>query len=56
MTDVEFATRALEEAKVQLIPGSLMQGGEGLVRISYATSMENIHEGINRLNQWLSNL
>ena len=56
MTDVEFATRALEEAKVQLIPGSLMQGGEGLVRISYATSMENIYEGINRLNQWLSNL
>lgn len=56
MTDVEFATRALEEAKVQLIPGSLMQGGEGLVRISYATSMENIHEGINRLNHWLSNL
>ncbi|RPG74021.1 MAG: pyridoxal phosphate-dependent aminotransferase [Euryarchaeota archaeon TMED248] len=56
MTDVEFATRALEEAKVQLIPGSLMQGGEGLVRISYATSMENIHEGVGRLNKWLSNL
>ena len=56
MTDVEFATRALQEAKVQLIPGSLMQGGEGLVRISYATSMENIHEGVRRLNEWLSNL
>ena len=48
MTDVEFATRALQEAEVQLIPGSLMQGGEGLVRISYATSMENIHEGVRR--------
>ena len=56
MDDVEFATRALSEAKVQLIPGSLMQGGEGLVRISYATSMENIHEGINRLNNWLTSL
>ena len=55
MDDVEFATRALKEAKVQLIPGSLMQGGEGLVRISYATSMENIEEGVRRLRSWLSN-
>ena len=56
MSDVEFATRALGEAKVQMIPGSLMQGGEGLVRISYATSMENIDEGIRRLKNWLSSL
>jgi aspartate/methionine/tyrosine aminotransferase len=56
MDDVEFATRALQEAQVQLIPGSLMQGGEGLVRISYATSMENIKEGVRRLKAWLSNL
>ena len=55
MDDVEFATRALKEAKVQLIPGSLMQGGEGLVRISYATSMENIEEGVRRLRSWLLN-
>ena len=54
MSDVEFATRALEEAQVQLIPGSLMEGGEGLVRISYATSMENIREGCRRLNAWLN--
>jgi aspartate/methionine/tyrosine aminotransferase len=56
MGDVEFATRALQEAQVQLIPGSLMEGGEGLVRISYATSMENIEEGVKRLQSWLSNL
>lgn len=56
MSDVEFATRALEEAQVQLIPGSLMQGGEGLVRISYATSMENIREGCRRLSEWLNSL
>ena len=53
MTDMEFATEALEKAKVQLIPGSLMKGGEGLVRISYATSLENIHEGVRRLRTWL---
>ena len=56
MTDIEFADRALSEARVQVIPGSLMQGGEGLVRLSYATSLENIREGIGRLNSWLSNL
>ncbi|HJM55046.1 MAG TPA: pyridoxal phosphate-dependent aminotransferase [Poseidonia sp.] len=53
MTDMEFATRALKEAKVQVIPGSLMKGGEGLIRISYATSLDNIHEGIRRLKEWL---
>ena len=56
MTDIEFANRALQEAQVQLIPGSLMQGGEGFVRISYATSMENIEEGVRRLSEWLNNL
>ena len=56
MTDIEFANRALEEAKVQLIPGSLMEGGEGYVRISYATSMENIKEGVRRLSKWLNGL
>ena len=56
MTDIEFAQRALDEAKVQLIPGSLMEGGEGFIRISYATSMENIEEGVRRLNTWLSSI
>lgn len=53
LSDIEFAQQALEHAKVQVIPGSLMQGGEGLIRISYATSVENIHEGIRRLREWL---
>ncbi|MEL0267453.1 MAG: aminotransferase class I/II-fold pyridoxal phosphate-dependent enzyme, partial [Candidatus Poseidoniales archaeon] len=53
MTDLEFATEALEKAQVQVIPGSLMKGGEGLIRVSYATSLENIHEGVGRLREWL---
>lgn len=53
MTDMEFATKALAEAQVQVIPGSLMIGGEGLIRVSYATSLENIHEGVRRLEAWL---
>ena len=56
MDDMTFAKRALEEARVHLIPGSLMEKGEGLVRISYATSIENIEEGCKRLKNWLNNL
>ena len=56
MSDMEFAKRALAEARVQLIPGSLMDGGEGLVRMSYANSSENIIEGCKRLKQWLESL
>lgn len=54
MTDMEFATEALQKAQVQVIPGSLMKGGEGLIRVSYATSLENIHEGVERLRAWLA--
>jgi aspartate aminotransferase len=53
MTDIEFATEALSNAQVQVIPGSLMLGGDGLIRVSYATSIDNIHEGVRRLKTWL---
>ena len=53
MTDIEFADGALE-AGVQLIPASLITGGEGFVRISYAADEDQIIEGIRRLKAWLS--
>ena len=53
MSDIEFADKALEEARVQLIPGSLIQGGAGHVRVSYATEESQIIEGIQRLKNWL---
>jgi aminotransferase len=56
MNDIEFATRALEEAKVQVIPGSLMLGGDNLVRLSYATSLEDLEEGLHRLRTWLNKI
>ncbi len=52
MTDIEFAEGALE-AGVQLIPASLITGGEGFVRVSYAADEEAIHEGLSRLRSWL---
>jgi aspartate/methionine/tyrosine aminotransferase len=56
MNSIEFSERALSEAKVQLIPCSLMPHGEGMCRISYATNIENIKEGCRRLRNWLSGL
>jgi aspartate/methionine/tyrosine aminotransferase len=32
----------------------VLEGGEGFVRISYATSPENIREGVRRLSEWLN--
>ena len=52
MSDTEFADGALE-AGVQLIPASLITGGEGFIRVSYATDEESIHEGLRRLKSWL---
>ena len=52
MSDTEFADGALE-AGVQLIPASLITGGEGFIRVSYATGEEAIAEGLNRLRNWL---
>ena len=52
MSDLEFADGALE-AGVQLIPASLITGGEGFVRVSYAADEDAIEEGLRRLRAWL---
>ena len=52
MSDIEFADGALE-AGVQLIPASLITGGDGFVRISYAADEDAILEGLSRIRAWL---
>lgn len=47
-TDIEFAEFLLVEAKVAVVPGSAF-GTPGYLRISYATSDENIVEALKRL-------
>jgi aspartate/methionine/tyrosine aminotransferase len=48
------AFRITEEAKVGVSPGiDFGNGGEGFLRFSYATSLENIEEGLNRLELYL---
>lgn len=54
-TDIELATHLLDTAKVAVIPGSVFEG-QGFLRLSYATSRENITKGIDRLGEALSKL
>ncbi|MCA6071431.1 MAG: pyridoxal phosphate-dependent aminotransferase [Endomicrobium sp.] len=51
-TDIEFADYLLDVAKIAVVPGSAF-GAEGYIRLSYATSIENIREGINRMEATL---
>ena len=48
----EFCELLLEKSLVALVPGSGF-GAEGFVRWSYATSMENIKKGLDRLEEFL---
>ncbi|WP_456456260.1 pyridoxal phosphate-dependent aminotransferase [Thermovibrio sp.] len=48
--DWELAEFLLEEAKIAVVPGSAF-GYPGYLRLSYATSMENIEEGLKRFKE-----
>lgn len=50
---VELADYLLDAAKVAVVPGSGF-GSEGYMRLSYATSMENIEEGLARISRALT--
>ena len=49
-----FAFEILENAKVGITPGvDFGSNAEGYVRFSYANSMENIIEGLDRIERYL---
>lgn len=50
--DVEFSEFLIEKAQVAVVPGSAF-GVSGHVRLSFATSMENLEEAIRRLHKVL---
>ncbi|MFQ5470740.1 MAG: pyridoxal phosphate-dependent aminotransferase [Gammaproteobacteria bacterium] len=52
--DVEFGEYLINEAGVALVPGSAF-GLPGYMRLSFATSMENLQEGLKRITLVLSN-
>ena len=54
MTSEEFAEGLLHEEQVAVVPGSAFsQCGEGYIRCSYATSLENIQEALHRMERFL---
>ncbi|MCM1175768.1 MAG: aminotransferase class I/II-fold pyridoxal phosphate-dependent enzyme [Blautia sp.] len=57
LTSDEFATRFLKEEKVAIVPGTAFGGcGEGFLRISYASSLENLKIAMGRLSEFIERL
>jgi len=50
--DVQFAEFLLDKAGIAVVPGSAF-GAPGCMRLSYATSMENLEQAMDRLEQVL---
>ncbi len=57
LTSDEFATRFLKEYKVAVVPGTAFGDcGEGFVRMSYASSLANLKEAMERMEQFIKTL
>jgi len=52
---IDFTEFLLEEAKVAVVPGAEF-GADGYIRISYATSMEEIKKGVDRIEEAVEKL
>ncbi|MBI4681758.1 MAG: pyridoxal phosphate-dependent aminotransferase [Nitrospirae bacterium] len=52
---LELSTYLLEQGKVALVPGSAF-GDDKYIRLSYATSMENVKKGLDRIEEALGKL
>ena len=52
MSSMEFASKLLEEALVAVVPGSAF-GSDRHIRLSYAASMEDIKQGMDRMEKWV---
>lgn len=55
LNSFEFAARLLDEAKVAVIPGEPF-GWDTHIRLSFATSMQDIIKGLDRIAAWVGKL
>jgi len=55
LSSMEFAAKLLEEESVAVVPGEAF-GIDNYIRISYATSIETIEKGINRIKSFIEKL
>ena len=54
LSSSEFCVKLLEEQRVACVPGDAFgESGEGYVRCSYASSLENINEAVRRINVFM---
>lgn len=57
LTSYEYATRLFAEEHVAVVPGSgFTRFGEGFIRISYANSMDNLIEAMDRMERFINRL
>jgi aminotransferase len=57
LTSSEFAERLLMEEKVAVVPGNVFgDSGEGYIRCSYAASMKQLTEAMERIARFLKQL
>ncbi|WP_141433833.1 aminotransferase [Bacillus sp. 03113] len=57
LSSEEFAEKLLVEEKVAVVPGNVFgESGEGHIRCSYATSMEQLQEAMKRMNHFVERL
>jgi aspartate aminotransferase len=54
-TSLDLSTYLLEEAKVACVPGFAF-GDDRFIRLSYATSMETVKKGLDRIESSLQKL
>jgi aminotransferase len=54
MTSLEFAKKLLKREKVAVVPGDAFgKNGEGFIRISYASNMDNLKEALSRIEKFV---
>lgn len=57
LTSEQFAKRLLESQQVAVVPGTAFgESGEGYVRCSYASSVKNINEAMDRIKRFLESI
>lgn len=57
LDSLEFSKRLLEKEKVAVVPGTAFgPSGEGYVRISYASSIDNLREAMARLERFVKRI
>ena len=54
LDSITFAQRLLKEAKIAVIPGRAF-GKDDYIRLSFATGLTQIQEGVRRLKDWIEN-